>query len=216
MSEASKPVVMVVSGSIGSGKTTLIRKLAEKLGGAPALIFDEYEGFAEWPADINAWIQMGADPNQVKVPRMKADLLALLAGEAVTHPIQDRKIEPGDWILVEDPFGTERGEMAALVDLLLFVDVPADMCVVRMVQRALGMDAADFDQVIEHEEEEALRGRLRSVALWLRQYLWMRSGLGITEEIKGKADIILDGMQAVDELAEEALYKIRMEIAVQR
>lgn len=179
---------------------------------APILIFDEYEQFAEWPADINAWRQAGADSNQVKVPQMKADLLALLAGEAVAHPMQDRKIDPGDWILVEDPFGKERDEIAAWVDLLLYVDVPADICVVRMVQRALGMDKPDFDETIAKEESGALRKRLNSAALWLRQYLWIRSGLGITEVIKGKADVILDGMQAVDEMAEEALDRIKREI----
>ena len=49
---AYRPAVIVISGSVGSGKMTLIRTLVENLGGAPTLIFDEYEQFAEWPAEI--------------------------------------------------------------------------------------------------------------------------------------------------------------------
>ena len=44
---STKPYVVLVSGYMGSGKTTFVEALAELLGDVPALIFDHYEGYAE-------------------------------------------------------------------------------------------------------------------------------------------------------------------------
>jgi len=67
----SKPYVIVVSGSVGSGKSTISATLSKMLGDAPVLIFDHYEQYIEWPQDINQWMSDGADPNQIRVPKLK-------------------------------------------------------------------------------------------------------------------------------------------------
>ena len=120
----SKPCVVVISGSVGSGKTTLTGRLAELLGGSPVLIFDHYEQYAEWPQDIDRWIRAGADPNQVRVPRLKEDLLSLPAGASITHPLDNRTISTSEYILIEEPSGRERQEIAESIDLVVYVDVP--------------------------------------------------------------------------------------------
>ena len=122
--ECSKPCVVVISGSVGSGKTTLTERLAELLGGSPVLTFDHYEQYAEWPQDIDQWIRAGADPNQVRVPRLKEDLLSLLEGTSITHPLDNRTIDSSEYILVEEPSGRERQEIAEYIDLVVYVDVP--------------------------------------------------------------------------------------------
>ena len=55
----SRPCVVVISGSVGSGKTALAERLAELLGGAPVLTFDHYDRHAEWPQDMDRWIREG-------------------------------------------------------------------------------------------------------------------------------------------------------------
>jgi len=204
--KCSKPYVVVISGSVGSGKTTLTERLAELLGDSPVLIFDHYEQYAEWPQDIDQWIRAGADPNQVKVTRLKEDLLSLLAGTSITHPLDNRTIDSSHYILVEEPSGRERQEIAEYIDLVVYVDVPQDMCVVRVVQRALGMTGSDFERTVESESRQGLAGRLKAVASWLAQYKRMRSAyIGVSRIVKQRADIVVDGMRPVDEIAQQVL-----------
>lgn len=206
----SRPCVVVISGSVGSGKTVLAERLAELLGGAPVLTFDHYDQYAEWPQDIDRWIREGADPDRVSVPRLKADLLSLLEGESTTHPLDGRTISPSDYILVEEPSGRERQEISEYIDLVVYVDVPQDVCVVRVVQRALGMTEPDFERTLEHESRKDLERRLQAVARWLVHYRRMRSVyVGISGVVKQRADIVVDGMRTVDEIAQDVLDAIR-------
>ena len=207
--ECSKPRVVVISGSVGSGKTTLTERLADLLGGSPVLIFDHYEQYAEWPQDIDQWIRAGADPNQVRVPRLKEDLLSLLKGTSITHPLDNRTINSSEYILVEEPSGRERQEIAEYIDLVVYVDVPQDVCVVRVVQRALGMTGPDFERTVESESRQGLARRLKAVAFWLAQYERMRSVyIEVSGIVKQKADIVVDGLRPVDEIAQQVLDAI--------
>jgi len=207
--ECSKPRVVVISGSVGSGKTTLTERLADLLGGSPVLIFDHYEQYTEWPQDIDQWIRAGADPNQVRVPRLKEDLLSLLKGTSITHPLDNRTINSSEYILVEEPSGRERQEIAEYIDLVVYVDVPQDVCVVRVVQRALGMTGPDFERTVESESRQGLARRLKAVAFWLAQYERMRSVyIEVSGIVKQKADIVVDGLRPVDEIAQQVLDAI--------
>jgi uridine kinase len=208
-----KPHVVVISGSVGSGKTTLAERLAELLGGVPVLTFDHYERYAEWPQDIDRWIREGADPNQVSIPRMKEDLLSLLEGESITHPLDDRIVNPAGTILVEEPSGREREEIAATIDLLVYVDVPQDVCVIQVIERALGLGlgttASDFERTIGGESREDLERRLKAVAFWLSHYRRMRPAyVGVSGVVKQRADVVVDGTRPVDDIAREVLDAI--------
>jgi uridine kinase len=209
----AKPFVTLIAGSMGAGKTTLLGALGKSLGNPPALIFDQYDAFTEWPQDMDQWMREGANPNLVLVPRLKADLVSLLDGVPITHPLDNRVIQPSRFILVEEPFGIERQEIAGLIDQVVYVDVPQDVCVVRMVQRAIGIYGEGFESEIEGEPRDRLEYRLKSAANWLRHYMWIRSGLKITEEIKKKADIIVDGLLPVGEMVQgvrAAILKAQM------
>jgi uridine kinase len=208
--EPSKPCVVVVSGSVGSGKTALVERLAGLLGDTPVLIFDHYDRYAEWPQDLDGWIRAGADPNQVRVPRLKEDLLSLLEGTSVTHPLDNGVINPSQYVLIEEPFGRERQEIAEYVDLVVYVDVPQDVCAIRVVQRALGMPEADFERTVEGESREDLAGRLKAVAFWVTHYMRMRSAyVGTSSVVKQKADIVVNGIKPVDEIAQAVLDALK-------
>jgi adenylate kinase family enzyme len=123
--------------------------------------------------------------------------------------MDDRIIHPSDIILVEEPFGLERGEINEFINLVVFIDVPRDVCVVRLMQRALGTNEHDFEERIEGETREELLKRVKSAAFWLKHYMWIRPGLKLTEIIQRRSDIIVDGMKPVDEMAQEVLAEIK-------
>jgi uridine kinase len=80
-SSSSKPCVIVIAGSVGSGKSTSAVALSKMSRGAPILAFDRYEKYAEWPSDMQQWMDDGFDPDQIRVPKLKEDLLALIDGK---------------------------------------------------------------------------------------------------------------------------------------
>jgi uridine kinase len=207
---ARKPYVIVISGSVASGKSTLAARLSELLGGAPTLIFDHYTQYAEWPKNIEQWIEQGADPSYVRVPRLKEDLVSLLDGREIVYPVDEQVVQPAEYIIVEEPSGRERQEIGGYVDLVVFVDVPQDVCVVRLVQRAIDMPVWDSEGTFERESREDVVRRLNAVAMWIAHYMRVRSMyIKVSDLVKQRADVVIDGLQAPDEIANEVLGIIR-------
>lgn len=202
-----KPSTICISGALAAGKTTLIRRLADRLGTEAVLIFDEYEAFAEWPADFDRWIAGGADPAAVSVPRLKQDLEHLLAGEAIEHPIHGRPIRSSERILIEEPFGRARPELRGLVDRLVYVDLPPDVSAIRMIERAIAPDGAT---PIAALDRNGLLDRLAAAKRWTNHYMRLRWIYPHFEaRLRADADLILDGMSPIDDLVEAAIRWIR-------
>jgi len=183
---------------LAAGKTTLLRNLPKWLDRAATLIFDEYEAFGEWPDDMGLWMAEGADPGQVRVPRMRQDLEALIAGNSIQHPIDGHAIQPSSVILVEDPFGRTRPDIRDLYDLVLFLDLPWDLSVVRMAQRALAP-----------AEDDPLT-RIGNAQQLLANYVALRSMYTtLAEPVRSSADVVLDAQKPAEALLEAAITAIR-------
>ena len=207
---SDQPTVICLSGALAAGKTTLIRRISQKLDGASTLLFDDYEAYGEWPSDMEAWLAGGCDPNRVRVPRLRQDVEALLRGEGVRHPTDDSLIPPSEILLVEDPFGRTRPDIQQLYDLVLYVGLPADLSVVRMVKRALGFGLDASDTAIEDLSQSDLAERIRAAHGWLTRYAALRDMYTVlAEPVRTSADVILDGRKPTDELCKDALDALR-------
>jgi uridine kinase len=206
-----QPFVIVIAGYVGSGKSTIAACLSKRLENAPVLIFDHYEKYIEWPQDMNQWISNGADPDQIRVPKLKEDLLSLLEGIPVTDPFDGKMIAPGKYILLEEPSGDERGEIKAYIDLVVYIDVPPDVCVTRLVERLIDMGVWNAKGTFEDETKEDLVRQLNAVALWITHYQQARSmymlGSGMASQ---KADIVVNGLKTVEEITAEILNGIKI------
>lgn len=197
----TKPYVIVVSGSVGSGKSTVSAALSETLGDAPVLMFDHYEQFVEWPQDIIQWMNDGADPKHILVPKLKEDLLALLNGKAITDPLTAKIIAPSRCIILEEPSGRRRQEIREYVDLAAHIDVPQDVCVTRLVERVMNMEAWNSKGTFQGETKKDLVRQLNAVALWMTQYQRARSMyIQVSQIAQENADLIVDGMKTVNEI----------------
>jgi len=207
---SDKRMVICLRGALAGGKTTLLRALSQELDGASTLLFDDYEAYGEWPSDMGAWLAGGCDPGEVRVPRLRQDVEALLRGESVNHPKSESTIPPSAFLLVEDPFGRTRPDICELFDLVLYVELPPDLSVVRMAQRALGLGLDAADKPFDALSRDELAARCRTAQGWLSNYAALRDMYTVlAEPVRASADVLLDGRKPPDELREDARASIR-------
>jgi len=174
--------VVAITGVSGAGKSSVIRRSLELLGEGAALYFDDYRETSEYPPDLKEWVDRGLDVNEFKTPQLAEDLRRMRADPAASV------------ILLEEPFGKMRREMAGLIDLAIHIDVPPDVLLARRLLRRI--------------EEERATDKLESD---LRYHLTTGRHIDAlaTAAEKRDADVVVDGTKSVDEIAEDVVRAIR-------
>jgi uridine kinase len=192
--------VIAVSGPFGAGKSTTIRNLVARLGDAIALYFDDYEASSIYP-DMTQWLANGADPNQFQTPQLSADLRVLCAGAAITLPHNRQVVQPARVIVLEEPFGRERGEIADLIDFVVCIDLPLEIALARKLLRMLGFFLAE-------QTPDAFAKQLQFFLPW-----YIESGRelyrAMQQLVLQNCDVIVDGMLSPDALANSIEAAIR-------
>ena len=197
--------VVAVSGVPGAGKSTLIQIVGKALGGASTLHFDDYGGSSVFPEDFSTWLASGGDPNEWKTPDMVRDLQTLRSGLSTSHPRSGITIEPTPIVILEEPFGRARSEIIAYVDFAAHLRVPLDVVLIRLVRRMLVEDT-----LCAEAERQGCPQVVESLFQLYLEDGW-RELMQYTEKLAAdSADIILDGMQAAEELASQLSDAIRL------
>jgi uridine kinase len=193
-----KPFVVAVSGISGAGKTSLVSKLSARLGNAPSLFFDEYPKVGP---GIGPWLTSGSDPGDWQTPELAVHLKDLRAGNPINQ-LHDRGIlSSPDFLVIEEPFGRSRPELAAYIDYSLFIDVPLEVALARRILRDMSTIWRDCDrgqfeaEIAKYTNYYIAEGRLLYARL---QELGLES-----------CDVALDGFKSVDELANESEICVR-------
>jgi len=192
--------VVAVSGMSGAGKTRVVRRAVEILGNAAALHFDDYISVSTYPPDLQQWLAEGADVDVWRTPRLADDIRALRAGKAIVLPESGVVVEPAEVLVLEEPFGKMRREMAGLIDLALHIDVPIDVMLARRLLRRLSEEREQYgesllDQLRSDLEHHVASGRL----LQARGAVVARDA----------ADVVLEGTLSIDELARAVADEVR-------
>jgi uridine kinase len=190
--------IVAVSGISGAGKSSVIKRTAALLGNASRLHFDDYKSVSEYPSDLAAWMEAGADLGAWRTPRLESDLRKLRSGEPIELPDGLGIVEPAAFILLEEPFGKARPETAQHIDFAAHLEVPADVLLARRVLRRL-------------EEGPRLENGALSESLYqdLNLHLASRELHVLGDKTARRfADIVLDGMQSVDAIAERLVAEI--------
>lgn len=192
--------VTAVSGVSGAGKSSVVERAVELLGNATRLHFDDYRSVSTYPPDLKEWLAQGADLDRWKTPGLARDLRKLRSGESIHLPEDRGIVEPAEFILLEEPFGKLRREMAESIDLAAHLDVPADVLLARRLLRRL-----------EEEGGSSGDGLLDGLRRDLHEYLTEGRELGaLGGLVAGEAaDLVLDGTKTVDEIAETLVTEIR-------
>lgn len=180
------------------------------LENVPVLNFDHYEKYIEWPQDTNQWTSNEADLRQIRIPRLKEDLSSLLKGIQVVDPLNGKIISPSKYILIEEPSGRERDEIKAYIDLVVYVDVPQDICVTRLIERVVDMEVWNSQGTFEGETKESLVKQLTAVTSWIQHYRKARSMYMTGSDLARRhADIVVNGLLPIEEITSIILSEVK-------
>ncbi len=195
MAETSTPgFVIAVCGPSGAGKTTVIEILSALLGDAVPLRFDDYEESTVFP-ELKHWLEEGADPNQFQSPQFLADLRSLRAGEAIQHPVTQQMVASARFILLEEPFGRERDQLRQWIDLVVYIDVPLEIALIRQILRKTPF-------LPWEQDPETFIHHLRDFLSWYMQ-VGRAAYLSMLPRVMKNCDLLIDGTQPAEKIAEE-------------
>jgi len=206
----SSNYTIAVSSVSGGGKTTLVKRAADLLRGT-TLFFDDYASVSEYPQDIKKWVEDGADVNEWKTPKFAQDLAALRRGDRVVSPVDGASVVPSEFIVIEEPMGRERTEMADLIDFVVVIDTPLEIALARRLLRDLG--SISFENFEKATKEQLAEGAVKTVT-YLTDYLngYLDAGrrlyMAVQELAKENCDLVLDGSLCVDELAQQLVTAV--------
>jgi len=191
-----KPFVISVSaGAAGSGKTTIVGALKERLGKCAVLYFDEYGDAVDVGRDINEWAADGGDWDEWNFEPIVTDIERLLK-------------EQHGYIVLDIPCGRRNALVEKYIDLAVCVDTPLDVALARRIIRDYTSRSQESEFGISDVSEVSLAG----VDKELRWYLEHSrpTYVGAAERIIKTCDLVVDGMKAVKEIVGEIVVHMEM------
>ncbi|HEY8606577.1 MAG TPA: hypothetical protein VIM12_05625 [Noviherbaspirillum sp.] len=186
--------VIAIAAPVGGGKSSLAAALARALDDAPVLRFDDFQRATRQSVEtLDAWLAQGADFDLLEAPGLAARLEQLRRSEG-----QD------GWVVFEMPLGRAWRATAAAIDLLVWLEVPADIALARKLREL----AAAASAAPAHSARDALR--------WIDDYLahytaTIHRVLAMQRtRVPAAADVVLDGSADTPTLLREVLHHMGM------
>ncbi len=156
-----RPLTIGIAGGTASGKTTVARRLVERLAGNAVAFLDQdayYRDLADMPLEERKSFNFD-HPDAFDAELLVAHLRELRAGRAVDKPVYSFaqntrtsdtvRVQPGEVIIVEGILVLALEPVRRELDVKVFVDSDADVRVIRRLSRDIKERGRDFDGVIE-------------------------------------------------------------------
>jgi uridine kinase len=163
-------MIVGLAGGTGSGKSSIVRKLVERIGGC-VIDLESYTLDRAAPAPEER-SPADDEPAVIDIELLVAHLEDLRRGEAIRKPIYSvetqlragtRLVAPARLVLVEGLFTFWWDSLRALLDLKVFVDAPADLRLIRRIRRDLADRGRTTEQVLYQYSSSARAAHERYV-----------------------------------------------------
>lgn len=181
--------VVAITGSMGAGKSTVVRHLVGLLQRAVAVHEDDHQSMTLWSADeMRRWQEAGADVGQLPLE----DLPALLA------TLRDAERGHRGIVVLESQFGRLHPALRPLIDFQIWLTVPADLAYARRIAQLAEEHAADP------------ASRLASIAGMTRAYIEWTAPLVHRQQatVPAVSDIVVAGDAPVSSVVDDCLNAI--------
>lgn len=139
--------IIGIAGGTGSGKTTVVRKLTERMPKAEFVIIPQdsyYNDSSHIPAEERQNINFD-HPNAFDWALLTQQISELREGKSIEQPVYDYitssrlketvHVEPKEVVVVEGIMALSNPELREQMDLKIFVDADADDRLIRVVKR---------------------------------------------------------------------------------
>lgn len=160
-----KGILIGISGASGSGKTLVTNTLYQLLGSEKVVVLQEdsyYKDLSHLPMEER--IKFNFDhPDAFDHDLLIEHLHLLLKGRSIEHPVYDftthtrkaetRKLGPHQIIILEGILLLTIPEIREMMDIKIFIDTPADICLIRRLQRDITERHRSVDNVIKQYNE---------------------------------------------------------------
>ena len=153
--------IIGIAGGTGSGKTTVVKKLIERLPKGEVVVIPQdsyYKDSSDVPAEERQNINFD-HPDAFEWPLLAKHIEQLKQGHAVEQPIYDYStpshqketihVEPREIIIVEGIMALRDYHLRQQMDLKIFVDADADDRLIRVVQRDIVERGRTVEAVME-------------------------------------------------------------------
>lgn len=162
------PVIVGVAGGTGSGKSTVVRQIYEKLGLDDVVILQHDSYYLDrGHLSMEERGKINYDhPDALETTLLIKHLKQLLAGESVDIPNYDfslhvrqkeyRRVDPCKIIIVEGILILANEELRKLFDIKIFVDTDADIRFIRRMERDI-LDRARTRESVVKQYMESVR-----------------------------------------------------------
>jgi uridine kinase len=155
-----RPIIIGVAGGSGSGKTTVVNRIVERLGSERATCI-QHDSYYIDRGDLAPEDRAAVNydhPDALETPLLIAHLTTLLKGAPVDVPVYDFRshlrtdrtvrAEPRGVILLEGILILVDRALRDLMDIKVFVDTDADVRVIRRMERDIATRERTFDSVV--------------------------------------------------------------------
>ncbi|MEW6982505.1 hypothetical protein AAD001_07615 [Colwelliaceae bacterium 6471] len=163
--------VVAVSGASGAGKTTIVKQLANEFD-CPFLLFDDHTDKSTYPQNMKNWLKNGANVSLIKTPKFVTSLENLISKNSSRY------------IFIEEPFGKERDSMSSLIDYVVLLDQPMELCLARIIRRHT-----------ENPSEDSIN----SISNYLNKYVeyFREIYVDATNQVRRNSDLIFQDVVSI-------------------
>jgi uridine kinase len=175
--------VVAISGASGAGKTTVVKQLALQFD-CPFLLFDDHTEQTSYPKDMKNWLTKGAKLSLIQTPKL-------------VNCLQNLKVNSGSrFIFVEEPFGRERDAISPLIDYVVLLDQPMELCLARIIKRHTEYSHSDS---------------MHFIATYLDKYEdhYRDIYLSAVSQVRNNADLICQEVVPIKELTNEISHWLK-------